>query len=80
MRTLLVLGQAEVAVPARHKYHVISQVFALYLQLLHDDNVRFEDVEHGIERPRVAPWLVAKWVANAVDIPCRDADHVVRLW
>ena len=69
------LRQAEVAVPARHQNHVISQVFALDLQLLHDDDVRLQDIEHGIECPVRTPWLVAKGIANAVDIPGGDANH-----
>jgi hypothetical protein len=75
MHTLLVLRQAEEAVPARHKHHIIAQILALYLQLLHDHNVRLQNVEHGIERPLFAPWLIAERVADAIDIPCRDADH-----
>jgi hypothetical protein len=78
VHTLLMLGQAEVAVPAGHKHHVISQVFALNLELLHNHNVRLQDIEHGIKGPLVAPWLISKWIANAIDIPRRDADHDVR--
>lgn len=72
------LGQAEVTVPARHKDHVVGQVLALDLELLHDDNVCLEDIEHGIERPLFAPWLIAKRIADAVDIPGRDTDHDAR--
>lgn len=78
IRTFLVLRQAEVAVPARHKDDVIRQILALDLEFLHDDNVRLENIEHGIVGPLVAPWLVAERVANAVDIPCCDADHYAR--
>lgn len=77
--TFLMLGEAEVAIPARHKHHVIGQVFALNLQLLHYDNICLEDVEHGIERPLFAPWLVAERIADAIDIPGRDAHHDARL-
>ena len=73
--TFLVFWQAKVTVPARYKHHVISEIFALNLQLLHDDNVRLENVEHGVEGPFRTPWLVAKRVANAVDVPSCDADH-----
>jgi hypothetical protein len=79
MHTLLVLRQAEEAVPAGNKHHVIAQVLALNLELLHNHNIRLQNVEHGIERPLVAPWLIAKRVANAIDIPRRDADHYARL-
>lgn len=71
------LGQAEVAVEARHQHHVVGQVFALNLQLLHDDDVGLEDIEHGVEGAIVAPWLVAEGVADPVDIPRGDADHGV---
>lgn len=69
------LWQTEIAVPARYKHHVICQIFALDLQLLHDDDVRLQDIEHGIECPVRTPWLVAKGIANAVDIPGGDANH-----
>ena len=71
--TFLVLGQAEVAVPAGNEHHVIGQVLALDLELLHDDDVGLEDVEHGAEGALLAPWLVAKGVADAVHVPCGDA-------
>lgn len=77
IHTLLVLRQAEEAIPAWNKYHIIGQILALYLELLHDYNIRLQDVEHGIESPVLAPWLVAKWIADAVDIPRCDADHYV---
>jgi hypothetical protein len=73
--TLFVLGQTEKAVPPIYQDHIISQVFALNLQLLHDDNIGLKGVEHGTERASGAPWLVAKGVANAIDIPRRDSDH-----
>ena len=76
LHTLLVLGQAEVAVPAGHKHNVIGQVLALDLELLHDDDVRLEDVEHGVVRLAFAPWLVAQWVANPVYIPRGDS-HII---
>jgi len=46
--TFLVLWQAKVHIPAWDKNHVISQVFALDLGLLNDDNVCLEGVEHGL--------------------------------
>ena len=42
------LGEAEVAVPARDKDHVVSKVFALNLGLLEHYNVGFENVEHSL--------------------------------
>lgn len=69
------LGQAEVAVPAWDKHHVVRQVLTLDLELLHDDDVRLENVEHGGKRPVCAPWLVAEGVADAIDVPRGDADH-----
>lgn len=76
--TFLVLGQAEEAVPTRDQNHVVIQVLPLDLQLLHNHHVSLEDVEHGIEGAGGAPWLVAKRVADAVDIPRRDSDHCLR--
>ena len=69
------LRETEEAVPARNQDHVVGQVFALDFQLLHDDDVGLEDVEHGGERAVGAPWMVSKRVADAVDIPRRDAHH-----
>jgi hypothetical protein len=69
------LGEAEVAVPARDQNHVICQVFALNFQLLHDDNIRLEHVEHVAKSAVLSPRLVAKRVADAIDIPRRDANH-----
>jgi hypothetical protein len=46
--TFLVLGQAEVAIPARHEHHVISKVFSLDLGLLKHDNIGFENVKHAL--------------------------------
>lgn len=74
-RTFLVLGQTEVAIPALYKDHIIRQVLALDLQLLHNYNIGLQYIEHGIECAIRAPWLVPKRVANAVDIPCGDANH-----
>jgi hypothetical protein len=70
-----VLGKAEIAVPARDEHHVIFQVLPLNLEFLHDDNVGLKDVEHGVKSAAVAPRLVAERVANAVDIPRRDAER-----
>ena len=48
VRTFLVLGETVVNIPARHQYHVISKILALDLELLHHDDVRFKNVEHGL--------------------------------
>lgn len=68
------LGQTPVVVPAWHQDHVISQIFSLYLGLLQTDYVGFEDLEHSLESPFIAPWLVTERVSNAVDIPSGDSD------
>jgi len=34
-----------------------------------------QNVEHGVEGPRLAPWLVAKGVADAIHVPGGDADY-----
>jgi hypothetical protein len=47
--TFLVLWQAEVAIPSWHKHHIISQVFPLDFGLLHNHNIRLENIEHGLE-------------------------------
>lgn len=46
--TFFVLWEAKVDVPARHKNHVILEIFALDLCLLHDDNVCLERIEHSL--------------------------------
>lgn len=48
MLTFLMLGQAEIHVPSGHEDHVVSEILALYLELLHDDNVCLENIEHGL--------------------------------
>lgn len=40
--------QAEVAVPSRHKHHVVTQVLPLDLCFLENYDVGFEEVEHGL--------------------------------
>ena len=71
---LLMLRQAEVSIPAFDKDHVVAQVFALDLELLHDDYVGAEDVEHGGEGAvGGVPGRVGEGVADAVDVPCREA-------
>ena len=47
--TLLVLRETEVAVPARHEHHVVSEVLPLDLGLLEDDDIRLEDIEHSLD-------------------------------
>lgn len=46
--TFLVLGETVVNIPARHQYHVISKILALYLEFLHHDDVGLENIEHGL--------------------------------
>lgn len=46
--TFLVLGEAEEDVPARHQDHVVCEVLALDFCFLHDDNVCFQCVKHGL--------------------------------
>ena len=53
--TFLVFGQAEEAVPPWHEHHAIVEIFALDLRFLEDDDVRLEDVEHGLDGE--------KWIA-----------------
>lgn len=48
-RTFFMLRQAEIYIPARHKNHVILQVFTLNLGLLHNHNVGLENVKHGLK-------------------------------
>jgi hypothetical protein len=69
------LRKAEVAVPSGNQNHVVSQVLPLNLQLLHNDNIGLQNIKHGIEGALFAPWLVAKWVADAIHIPSGDTDH-----
>lgn len=73
--TFLVLRQAEVTVPAGDQDHVVTQVLLLNLELLHDNDVGLKNVEHSAERAALAPWLVAKRIADTVHVPGSDADH-----
>lgn len=47
--TFLVFWETEMDVPSRDQDHVVSQVLALDLGLLHDDDVGLKDVEHGLQ-------------------------------
>lgn len=47
--TFLVLWKTEKDVPSRNKNHVVLQIFALYLSLLHDHDISLEYVEHGLK-------------------------------
>jgi len=76
----LVLWKTEKAVPARDKYHVVFQVLPLNLQLLHNNNVRLQNVKHGAEGAVVAPWLVSERVADAVDVPGRNTEWHGRIF
>jgi hypothetical protein len=69
-----VLGKTPVAVPARHQDHVVGEILSLDLSLLENDDVGLEKVEHGGESAPVAPWLVAKGVTDAVDVPSHDTE------
>lgn len=71
--TLFVLGKAEVAVPSRDKNHVIGEILPLYLELLHDNDVRLKSVKHEGECSVFAPWLIAKGIPNAIDVPGGDS-------
>ena len=74
--TFLMSWQREVAVPARNKHHVITKVFSLNLELLHNHDIRLQDIEHAIECALVPPWLEAEWVTNAIHVPGSDSeDH-----
>jgi hypothetical protein len=78
-RTFLVLRQAKEAVPAVNKHHIIFQILPLYLELLHDHDVRLQDVEHGVESAVGIPWRVGERVSDAVDIPRRQAKRHLAL-
>lgn len=41
--------QAEIAVPAGHQDHIITQIFSLDFCFLKDNNICFENVEHSLE-------------------------------
>lgn len=69
----LMLRQTEVAIPSWHQYHIVRQILPLNFKLLHNHYIRLEDVKHAIEGARLAPWLVAKGIADAVYVPCRNA-------
>lgn len=68
------LWQTPVVVPSRYKDHVVPQVFALNLRFLEHNNIGLENFEHAVESPLVPPWLVSKWIANAIDVPGGDPD------
>jgi hypothetical protein len=36
---------------------------------LHDNDVDFENIEHGWEGFVDTPWMIGKWIADAIDIP-----------
>ena len=72
--TFLMLRQTEVAIPSWHQHHIVRQILPLDLKLLHNHYIRLEDVKHAIEGARLAPWLVAKGIADAVYVPCRNAE------
>lgn len=46
--TFLVSRQAEEDIPSWHKDHIIPEILALDLCLLHDHNVRLQNLEHGL--------------------------------
>ena len=66
--------QRKIDVPPRDQDHIISQIFSLYFQLLEDDDISLERIEHAIEGPLLSPWVVPEGIADAVDVPCRNAD------
>lgn len=68
-RTFLLSRQAEIAIPAIKYHHVITQILSLDFELLHDDDVGFEYIEHSRESLRDTPWMVRKWITDAIDIP-----------
>lgn len=72
--TFFMLGETPIVVPSWHQDHVVSEVLSLDLGLLKHDDVRLEDVEHALECSLVSPWLIAKRISNAVDIPRGDSD------
>lgn len=72
--TFLMFRQTEVAIPSWHQHHIVRQILPLDLKLLHNDYIRLEDVKHAIEGACLAPWLVAKGIADAVHVPCRNAE------
>lgn len=74
------LGKAEIAVPSRNKNHVVSEILPLYLELLHDDDICLKGVEHKGEGSVFAPWLIAKGVPNAINVPGGDSEaHFERI-
>ena len=68
-RTFLLSRQAEIAIPAIEYYHVITQVLSLDFEFLHDNDIGFENVEHGWESLCDTPWMVRERIADAIDIP-----------
>ena len=49
MITLLVPGEAEIAIPTRNEYHIIREVLSLNFCFLKNDNIGFENVEHSLQ-------------------------------
>lgn len=47
--TFLILGQAEIDVPAWHENHIILKILALDFGFLHNHNIRLQDIEHRLE-------------------------------
>lgn len=68
-QTFLLSRQAEITIPTIEYHHVITQVLSLDFEFLHDNDIGFEDIEHGRESLCDTPWMVREWVANAIDIP-----------
>lgn len=56
--TFLMPGKTEENIPARYQHHVIPQIFPLDLRLLHNDDVRLQYVEHGLQCVSVKSILV----------------------
>lgn len=71
--TFLISRKTEEDIPAVYQHHVICQVLALNFNLLHDNNVGLQNVEHGRERPRLIPWRVSKRISDPIHVPGRDA-------
>lgn len=70
MITFLMFWQAEVDIPARDQDHVVSQVLPLDLGLLHDDNISFKNIEHGLE----VEVQISKEVTSGLGEPARSTN------
>lgn len=68
-QTFLLSRQAEITIPAIEHHHIITQVFSLNFEFLHDNDVGLEDIEHSRESLVDTPWMVREWIADAIDIP-----------